>query len=106
MVHVYAVGGNDAQWLFVFGAYTKGEPQTKYNLIRDMAGMIGRLNSSEYAQQGIAGIKDFGIKYKSQSIAPIVIGLLNDIKTQREKLNDAASATAADNAVKAINEAK
>jgi len=106
IVHVYAVNGSDAQWQFVFKAYSDGAPQIKFNLSKDMAGMISRLKSPEYAQQGIAGIKAFGLQFKTQGIGPVIIGFLQGIKTDRTKLNDTASADAADKAIKEINDAK
>ncbi len=106
IMHVYATSGNDAQWPYVYNAFTEGTPQTKFNMTRDMTGMIGRLTSAEYAQQGIAGIRDLGVKYKSQGIGSFITGLLQNIKTERTKLNDTLSAQAADKAIKDVNDAK
>jgi aminopeptidase N len=106
MMNVYATVGTDAEWPHVYESFTNGNPQTKFGMTRSLAAMIGRLTSAEYAQQGITGIKDLGVKYKSQGIGPFITGLLQNIKTERTKLNDALSAQAADNAIKAVNEAK
>ena len=75
-------------------------------MTRDMASVIGRLTSAQYAQQGIAAILELGIRYKAQGIAPFIGGLLQNIKAARLKLNDTLSAQAADNAIKALNDAK
>ncbi|MGZ3756418.1 MAG: M1 family aminopeptidase [Mucilaginibacter sp.] len=106
IVHAYATAGSDTQWPYIYNAFNEATPQGKFSMTRDMAGMIGHLTSAEYAQQGITGIKELGIKYKSQGIAPFIINLLQTIKTDRTKLNDTLSADAADKAIKEINDAK
>lgn len=45
--------------------------------------MAGRVTNQDYAQQGIASIKTLGIKYKAYGAAPMFIGLLNKIASQR-----------------------
>jgi len=68
--------------------------------------MIGRIDNPKYAQDGIEQLKVNGIKYKGSGAGPFMIKFLNIIKEQRAKLNDTASAKAADEAIKKINEAK
>ena len=106
MITVYATGGGDEQWPFVYSAYNAAVPQGKFNMLRNFAAMTGHVEKPDYAQQGIGAIKDFGVKYKQFGVAPTVIGLLTEIKTQRTTLKDDASAKAADDAIKAINDAK
>ena len=107
VVTVYATNGSSEQWAYVFNAYKDASPQGKFNMIRGaFSSMVGHVDKPEYAQQGITAIKEFGIGFKQFGIAPPIIGVLNDIKAQRTKLNDTASAQAADDAIKAINDAK
>ena len=103
---VYATAGTSEQWPYVYKAFTDAQPQGKFNMIRNFGSMIGRLDKPEYAQQGITALKEVGVKYKKFGVGSFVTGLLNDIKTRRTKLNDTASAQAADDAIKAINDAK
>ncbi|MDB4927339.1 M1 family metallopeptidase [Mucilaginibacter sp.] len=103
IVHIYATGGSGAQWPFVYKQYQDAGIQAKFNMIKEFAAMTAKMDKPEYVMQGIDALKDFGIKYKVYGIAPVVTGLLNDVKTQRAKINDTASANAADEAVKAIN---
>ncbi|HTH82640.1 MAG TPA: M1 family metallopeptidase [Mucilaginibacter sp.] len=103
IVHIYATQGTSAQWPFVYKQYQDAGIQNKFNMIREFAGMTGRLDNNTYALQGIDALKDFGVKYKIYGVAPVIIGLLDDIKAQRGKMNDSASVAAADEAVKAIN---
>jgi aminopeptidase N len=107
IVTIYSTGGGDAEWSFAFNAFDKATPQGRFNMIRGgFAAMIGNVPNPAYAQQGIAALRDMAVKYKQFGIAPTIIGLLNQIKTGRTKLNDDASAKAVDDAIKAINDAK
>jgi aminopeptidase N len=74
-------------------------------MMHDIANMTGRVTNPEYAQQGINALKDAGIKSKARS-GNMVTDLLIDIKDQRKKMNDDASANDADDAIKQIKEAK
>ncbi|ASU36331.1 M1 family aminopeptidase [Mucilaginibacter xinganensis] len=106
IVTVYATNGDGEQWPYVYQKFSDAGPQAKFALTRSFAAMTGRVEKPEFAQQGINAIKDLGVKYKQFGIGPFITGLLTDIKTARTKLNDAASATAADDAIKAVNDAK
>jgi aminopeptidase N len=105
--NVYATSGGDDQWTYVYNEFDKGSAQFKFNMIRGpFSKMVANVSKPEYARQGIIAIKDFGVKYKRFGLGPVILGALGDIKTQRTKLNDNASAKAVDDAVKAINDAK
>lgn len=106
IVSVYATNGGSEQWPYVYKAFSDLGPQGKFNLLRSFGALTGRVDKPEYAQQGIAAIKDMGVKYKQFGIGPFVTGLLTTIKTERTKLNDTASANTADEAIKAVNDAK
>jgi aminopeptidase N len=104
IIHVYATGGNAEQWPFVYNEFDKANINAKVSLVREFAGMIARVNNSAYAQQGIAQIKDMGMKYKS--IATPISGLLQSLKQPLVQLNDRASVQAIDKAVADIAAAK
>jgi aminopeptidase N len=99
IVGTYAASGNDAEWSFVNEKFDGMSVQGKFTNLRSYAAMVGRLKNPQYAQQGIAVLKDLGSRYKAYGVQPYIIGMLNDIKTQRTALNDSASATAADQAI-------
>ena len=63
-------------------------------------GFTGRVDNSADAQQGIAELEKLG--KSSKRLSHRVLDILNTIKEKREKMNDNASAQAADNAIKAI----
>jgi aminopeptidase N len=107
IVSVYSTAGGDDQWAFVKNAYDKATPQGKFNMARSgFADMTGHVPNPAYAQEGISALKDFGVKYKQFGVAPPILGMLAKIKTDRTNLKDDASAKAADDAIKAINDAK
>lgn len=107
IVGVYAESGKSAQWPFVYKHFSEGDINNKFMLIRKFAQMTGTVDSPADAQQGIEALKQAGIKYKVYNgVAPFVAGLLNNIKDQRAKLKDDASAKAAEDAAKILSEAK
>jgi aminopeptidase N len=76
-------------------------------MIRNFADMTGKVQNAQYAQQGIEQLKDVGLKYKIYGgVGPFVTNLLNNIKEERSKMKDDASAKAAEDAAKAIIDAK
>jgi aminopeptidase N len=106
IIAVYSISGGNDEWPYVLNAFNDASPQGKFTMARNFAAMTGHVDNPAYAQQGIAAFKDLGIKYKKFGVAPFVTGVLADIKAQRVKLKDDASAKAADDATQAINDAK
>ena len=107
MISVFASSGNSEAWPFVYDKFTTADVNGKFAMIRNFADLTGKVKSPEYAQQGIEQLKQAGIKYKAfGGVGPFIINLLNNIKADRSKLNDDASAQAADAAAKAISEGK
>jgi aminopeptidase N len=99
---LYATKGGTAEWPYVFDTFKNATLQNKFNSVRVLAEMTGRVEKPEYAQQGIAELKEFGIKYKMYGADKFIATTMQTIKTQRTQLNDTASATAADNAAKEL----
>jgi aminopeptidase N len=106
IISIYSSNGTAAQWPFVYNKYITVGLQDRIHLTQKFAAMIGRIDNSRYAQDGIEQLKVNGIKYKNSGAGPFMIRFLNAIKEQRTNLNDTASAKAADDAIKQINEAK
>nr|WP_294949762.1 M1 family metallopeptidase [uncultured Mucilaginibacter sp.] len=102
VLNVYATNGTDAQWPYVYKAFTEMEPQTQFNMMAKFADLTGRVKSPEYAQQGIKLMGDFGAKYKQFGIAPQVVQFINTAKDARTKMGDTASAAAADKALEPL----
>jgi aminopeptidase N len=106
MFGLYATKGSDAEWPYVCETFKTTTVQNKFGGVQVLADMAGRVQKPEYAQQGIAELKEFGIKYKLYGADKFVGNLLQGLKTQRTQLNDTASATAADDAIKQLADAK
>ncbi|WP_432328456.1 M1 family aminopeptidase [Mucilaginibacter sp. P25] len=103
---LYTTNGNDAEWPFVYHAFTEAGIQEKFNSLKNFADMTAKVNKPEYAQQGIEELKNAGIKFKVYGAAPFIVTQLEGIKTSRTTMKDDASAKAADDAIKAVNDAK
>jgi len=106
ILNTYATNGTDDQWDYVYKKFMDAPTQNKFPLVRSFAAFTGRVVKPEYAQAGITAIKDLGIKYKQFGVAPFITNLIGVIKGQRAKMNDDASAKVADEAIKAVNDAK
>ena len=106
IISVYAKNGSDAEWPYVYNNFKNTDPQSKVALMRDFIYMTAHVKSPQYSQQGINELKDFGIKYKAYGFAPQIIQVLGQVKGVRKQLNDDASATLIDQAVKEVNDAK
>ena len=100
---IYASNGTDAEWPYVNDSFKALGPQEKFDLMKSYIAFVIRLKSPEYAQQGIKSIKEFGIAFKAQGIAPQIIGALNYVKGERQKAGDATSAKFIDAAISEIN---
>ena len=97
---VYAANGNSDQWPFMLQTFQQANSRAKFGLMDKFGGFTGRVDNSADAQQGIAELEKLG--KSSKRLSHRVLDILNTIKEKREKMNDNASAQAADNAIKAI----
>ena len=95
--------GKDQEWNFVYHCYADGDSPVQYSFTRQFADFISRVDNPLYVQQGISAIKALVIGERKFGIAPRIIVILNQIKVQRIKLNDAASAKAIDEAIMEIS---
>ncbi len=99
IISIYTAAGSDAEWPFVAAKFGDLGVQDKIDNLRGYAAMVARVQNPQYAQQGIAQLKDLGIRYKAYGAQPYIAQMLTSIKSQRTAMNDAASAQAADRAV-------
>ncbi|RVT98321.1 M1 family peptidase [Mucilaginibacter limnophilus] len=105
LINTYATYGGEEQWPFLYENFTQLSPQAQFDVLPKIGEVAGKVNNPAYAQQAISKLKDLGVKYKKYGVAPYVINVLNNIKTKRAEKKDDASVKAADDAVKAINDA-
>ncbi|MET1055706.1 MAG: M1 family metallopeptidase, partial [Pedobacter sp.] len=106
VITIYSQRGSDAEWPYVYQKFSNAGGQAQYDMLKDFIYMTAHVQNPVYAQQGITIIKDLAIKYKPMGFAPQLIDVLKQIKQLRDKMNDNASAKAADDAVKQINDAR
>ncbi|MBD1387548.1 HEAT repeat domain-containing protein [Mucilaginibacter rigui] len=106
ILNIYATSGSDEQYPYVYKAFTEGQPQTQFNIMKKFADFTGRIKSNEQAQKGIKAIADFGTKYKKYGVAPQIVQILTGLKADRAKLNDTASVAAIDKATAELQKAE
>jgi aminopeptidase N len=106
MVIPFAQNGSDTEWPFIYNTFIIKNPNVQYSMLESVTSILERLKQPGNVQQGIGLLKDFGVQYKKYGIGPVVTNMLNRVKASRVKANDAESATIAEDAIKAISEAK
>ncbi|RCH55414.1 M1 family peptidase [Mucilaginibacter hurinus] len=106
VISVYSNQGGSAEWPFVYKEYSKLTPNAKFASMQKFAEMAGRVDNPAYAQQGIILLKDLGVQYKKFGVGDYVSSNISLVKSARAQHNDDASVKAADEALKAIEDAK
>lgn len=102
MIGLYARYGGDGEWPFVQRNFTTLNSNKQFNVVRDVITMTARLTDMQHAQEGINTIKDLGIAFKQFGVAPQMMEALKQLKEARLKMNDTASAKAAEEAIEKI----
>jgi len=105
IAYVYARYGEAEQWSFVLNGWRNGSLQEKIHLVRSFSEMIGRIKDPALAQDGIRELKIIAIQYKKDGAGGFVAKFLSTIKERRAGMNDAVSASAAEDAIHAIEAA-
>ena len=107
VTEVYAKNGALAQWAYVRDKFDAARPQGKFNLMEPVAAMLGRLDDPTALTEGIARLKDLGVKYKGYGADKPVIGLLQGIVPAKAgRANAAETQQAVEKAVAEIQAAK
>ena len=106
IVNVYAKNGSDAEWPYVYSHFKETDPQNKVYMMKNFISLTAQVKNSEYAQQGITVIKEFGIQFKSYGFDKKAIEILNQIRQARQSMNDNASVKLIDEAIQQLNDAK
>jgi len=103
ILQIYMSMGGDAEWGYVYDAYTNGNSPVQYAFTRQLADFIKKIENPSYAKEGILSIKEIVTYQKNLSMAPRVIVFLNEIKPYKEKLKDTASVEAIEQSIAEIN---
>lgn len=99
----YMSMGGDAQWPYIYDAYTNGSSPVQYAFSRQLADFIKKIENPSYSIAGIFAIKEMVIHQKNLSIAPRVILFLKEIIPYKEKSKDIASIRAIEQSIAEIN---
>jgi len=102
IVGIYAEQGADAEWIYVNTNFKQAGAQEKFDMMKSYIAMVARLKNAEYAQQGVASIKDFGIAFKSYGVGPQISGALKFIKGERQKAGDTTTGKFIDDAIEQL----
>jgi aminopeptidase N len=92
VTEVYAKNGTLAQWSYVRDKFDAARPQGKFDLMGPLATMLGRLEDPTAFAEGVARLRDLGVKYKSYGADKPVIGLLQGLVPAKAGRADAANA--------------
>jgi aminopeptidase N len=103
LLKLYTHFGGEEQWSYVYPLFTRLAPPKRYNIIRQFADLVGRVNNDSLAREGITEIKELGLLGKQYGIIPELIEILTEVKIKRLQLNDQLSAGAIDRAINDLN---
>ncbi len=113
IVLLYTTKGSEAELPFVSKAFDQGGVQAKFNVMQGYVAMLGKVNDTQKVNPRVDAFKKLAIQYKQYGVDQYVMGMLGDLKTQKQ--NQAKNADAnlksqlnaqADYISKAIDEIK
>jgi aminopeptidase N len=99
IIAIYCQSGGDAEWPYVYYNFANPASVLQYNFTGKFASLTGTVANPAFAQQGIEAIADLVIRLKKYDKLTRFIEILNQVKADRLKLNDTASAAFADQAI-------
>ena len=99
IITIYCQSGGDAEWPYVYGNFADPSSPLQYSFTGKFASLTGTVANPAFAQQGIEAIADLVIVLKKYDKLPRFIEILNQVKANRLKLNDTASAAFVDQAI-------
>jgi aminopeptidase N len=102
VVYILAASGEDKEWPFVYDQFKTSRRAERVELMENFATMTAHVKSPAYAQQGIAELLKTGKMVRNAGFASAIVDHLTDIREARLKLNDEASAKAAEDAIKGL----
>ena len=99
IITIYCQSGGDAEWPYVYYNFADPSSPLQYSFTGKFASMTGTVANPAFAQQGIEAVADLVTGLKKYDKLPRFIEILNQVKADRLKLNDTASAAFADQAI-------
>lgn len=102
VVYVLAASGEDKEWPYVYDQFKTSRRDERIELIDNFTTMTAHVKSPAYAQQGIAELFKTGKMVRNAGFAAAISEYLTKIREARLKMNDEASAKAAEAAIKEL----
>lgn len=99
IITIYCQSGGDAEWPYIYYNFADPASVMQYSFTGKFASLTGTVANPAFAQQGIEAIADLVIRLKKYDKLTRFIEILNQVKADRLKLNDTASAAFADQAI-------
>jgi aminopeptidase N len=106
IITIYCQNGGDAEWSFVYHYFADPSSPLQYRFTGRFAGLTESVSNPVFAQQGIDAIADLVIDLKKFNSLPTFVKILQQVKADRLKLNDTASAVYVDKAISRMETAK
>jgi len=113
IVMLYTAQGSEAELPFVTKAFEQAGPQAEFNMMPGYIAMLGKVNDTQTVNLRVEAFKKLAVKYKQYGVDQYVMGMLNELKAQKQNLAKNADATLksqldaqADYLTKAIDEIK
>ena len=103
IITIYCQSGGDAEWPYIYYNFADPASVMQYSFTGKFASLTGTVANPAFAQQGIEAIADLVIRLKKYDKLTRFIEILNQVKADRLKLNDTASAAFADQAIGRIS---
>jgi aminopeptidase N len=102
IIQIYCKYGGVSEWPYVYQAFAAPASPLQYTFTGGLATFAGRVSDPADAQQGIAAIAELVVDLNKFDASAVFIATLQRIRDRRLKLNDQASADAADMAIRRI----
>ena len=93
MVLLYTSKGSEAELPFVSKAFDEGGPQVKFNVMQGYVAMLGKVNDTQKVNPRVDAFKNLAIKYKQYGVDQYVMGMLGELKAQKQNQAKTADAT-------------
>jgi aminopeptidase N len=113
IIVLYTTKGSEAELPFVTKAFDEAGPQAKFNVMQGYIAMLGKVNNTEQVNPRVDSFKKLAIQFKQYGVDQYVIGMLNELKTQKQNQTKSADGalksqlnTQADYIAKAVDEIK
>ncbi|HEV9036909.1 MAG TPA: M1 family metallopeptidase, partial [Puia sp.] len=105
IISIYCQSGGNAEWPFVDYCFADPNSPLQYRFTGRFAALAGSVSNPVYARQGIDAIANLVIELKKFNSMATFVKVLEKVKADRLKLNDASSAEYVDKAISRMNAA-